>query len=233
MKTYPLFALIEDSPVLVVGGGSVGERKVLDLLEAGALVTVVSPALTPVLQNLAEQGVIRHLDQEFFPELVEGMALVVGATDDREVNIAVSVACRRRGIFVNIVDDPELCTFIVPAQVKRGGLTIAISTGGASPALARKIRERLEEVFGPEYGSYLELLQAVRERLLAARRGHPDNARVFHRLVAGPLPEALARRDREQLLCILTGECGDAVDAETLAAVVEEILAKCEACEAP
>jgi siroheme synthase-like protein len=226
MKTYPLFALIDGSPVLVVGGGAVGERKVLDLLAAGALVTVASPQVTPVLANLAEQGAIRHLAQEFFPELVEGMALVVGATDDLEVNAAISAAARSRGIFVNIVDQPELCTFIVPAQVKRGDLTIAVSTGGASPALARKIRERLEEVFGPEYGPYLELLQQVRQRLLAVRRGHPDNARIFSRLVAAPLPQVLERQDRHGLVRLLTEACGEVLDAGEIQALVEQVLAK-------
>ncbi|MBM4285083.1 MAG: bifunctional precorrin-2 dehydrogenase/sirohydrochlorin ferrochelatase [Deltaproteobacteria bacterium] len=224
MKTYPMFALIDGAPVLVVGGGAVGERKVLDLLEAGALVTVASPEVTPLLARLADQGAIRHLPQEFYPELVAGSALVVGATDDARVNAAISAAARQRGIFVNIVDQPDLCTFIVPAQVKRGGLTIAVSTGGASPALARKIRERLEEVFGPEYGPYLELLQRVRERLLAVRRGHPDNARLFKRLVDSPLQPALSRGDREGLLHLLREVCGDVLDIDTLRDLVERVV---------
>ena len=182
MKTYPLFALIEDRPCLVVGGGAVGERKVLDLMAAGARVTVVSRELTPDLATLAAQGKIRFIQGDFAASHLDGMTLVVGATDDQEVNRQVSAAAQARGLFVNIVDAPELCTFIVPAQVRRGPLTLAISTGGASPALARKVREELEQQFGPDYGRYLRVLQAVREQVLAGRRGHPENIRLFKAL---------------------------------------------------
>ncbi len=224
MKTYPIFALIADRPCLVVGGGSVGERKVQDLLAAGARVAVVSPDLTPALAALAARGEIRHLRGDFLPEQVEGMALVIGATDYPEVNARVSAAARARGIWVNIVDAPDLCTFIVPAQVRRGDLTLAISTGGASPALARRLREELERHFGPEYGDYLTLLQGVRTRLLKARRGNPDNAALFLRLVDSPLREALSRDDMHAVRQILEEVLGEVLGAEAL----EEILRQCK-----
>jgi len=220
MQTYPVFALIAGKPCLVVGGGSVAARKVQDLLAAGARVTVVSPALTPGLAALAAKGEIRHLQADFQKEQVEGMALVIGATDDQEVNAQVSAAAQARGIWVNIVDQPDLCTFIVPAQVRRGELTLAISTGGASPALARKIREELELHFGPEYGHYLVLLQAVRSQLLAGRRGNPDNAVLFHRLVDSPLLPALSRGDMKEARQILQEILGQVLSA----AALEEIL---------
>ncbi|MFZ2089621.1 MAG: NAD(P)-dependent oxidoreductase, partial [Desulfobaccales bacterium] len=116
MKTYPIFALIDDRPVLVVGGGAVGERKVQDLLVAGARVTVVSREITPALAELAAAGRLRFIKGDFDPKHLEGMTLVVGATDDQEVNRRVSAAAQARGLFVNIVDAPDLCTFIVPAQ---------------------------------------------------------------------------------------------------------------------
>jgi precorrin-2 dehydrogenase/sirohydrochlorin ferrochelatase len=222
MQTYPLFVLIHGKPCLVVGGGSVAARKVQDLLAAGALVTVVSPELTPALAALAGQGKIRHLQGDFQEEQVAGMALVIGATDDMAVNAQVSAAAQARSIWVNIVDQPELCTFIVPAQVRRGELTLAISTGGASPALARKIREELEGLFGPEYGPYLALLQAMRSRVLAARRGDPDNAALFKRLVASPLQKTLAQGDRARVAALLRELLGGALspqDLEDLAAL--------------
>jgi len=224
MKTYPMFALLSDKPCLVVGGGAVGERKVLDLLEAGARVTVVSRTLTPALAKLAAQGEIIYLAGDFATEQVESMALVMGATNDEQVNARVSAAARSRGIWVNIADAPELCTFIVPAQVRRGELTLAISTGGASPALARKLREELQGRFGPEYGPYLTLLKKVREQLLSARRGHGENPQLFHRLVSGPLKEALAQRDRDRAVGLLKETLGHALAPDTLAALVDEVL---------
>ncbi len=222
MKTYPLFALIEDRPVLVVGGGIVGERKVRDLMAAGARVTVVSRELTPGLTALAAQGKIRVIQGDFTAPHLDGMTLVVGATDDQEVNRQVSAAAKDRGLFVNIVDAPELCTFIVPAQVRRGPLTLAISTGGASPALARKVREQLEQQFGPAYGRYLRVLQAVRDRVLVLRRGHPENLRLFQGLVTGPLQEAIAREDRPRALAVLERALGEVLASEDLAAALNE-----------
>ncbi|MFZ5450840.1 MAG: precorrin-2 dehydrogenase/sirohydrochlorin ferrochelatase family protein [Thermodesulfobacteriota bacterium] len=222
MQTYPLFALIADRPCLVVGGGAVGERKVQDLLAAGARVTVVSPELTPGLAALAAQGEIRYLADDFQEEQVKGMALVIGATDDMEVNAKVSAAAQALGVMVNIVDQPHLCTFIVPAQVRRGDLTLAISTGGASPALARKLREELEGHFGPEYGPYLALLQAVRTRLLAARRGDPKNAVLFKQLVDSPLLSALSRKDLQEVRRILQEILGQVLDAAALEEILEQ-----------
>jgi precorrin-2 dehydrogenase/sirohydrochlorin ferrochelatase len=222
MKTYPLFALIEDRPCLVVGGGAVGERKVQDLLAAGAKVTVVSKDLTPRLVDLAAAGQIKAIQGDFSPEYLDGMILVVGATDDQQVNREVSAAAQARHLLVNIVDAPDLCTFIVPAQVRRGPLTIAVSTGGASPALARQMREELEQRFGPEYGRYLRLLEAVRHRVLARRRGHPENPRLFQRLVAGPLQEALSREDRPRALAILEEALGEVLSSEELAAALDQ-----------
>jgi len=222
MKTYPLFALIEDRPVLVVGGGVVGERKVRDLLAAGARVTVVSRELTPGLIELAARGNIQVVQGEFAAKHLDGMTLVVGATDDREVNRQVSAAAKSRGLFVNIVDEPELCTFIVPAQVRRGPLTLAISTGGASPALARKVRQELEEQFGPDYGRYLRVLQGVRDRVLARRRSHPDNLSLFQGLVTGPLQDAITRGDRLRALAVLEQALGQVLASEELAAALDE-----------
>jgi precorrin-2 dehydrogenase/sirohydrochlorin ferrochelatase len=222
MRTYPIFAIIEDKPCLVVGGGAVGERKVQDLMAAGGRVTVVSRTLTPELADLAARGEIRYLAEDFREAQVEGMALVMAATDDPQVNARVSAAAQARAIWVNVADDPEHCTFIVPAQVRRGELTLAISTGGASPALARHLREELQQHFGPEYGPYLDLLQRVRTRLLAERRSHPDNGPLFTRLVNSPLKEAVARGDRARVVSLLHEVLGSVISTPVLGELVSQ-----------
>lgn len=222
MQTYPVFAIIIDKPCLVVGGGAVGERKVQDLIRAGARVTVVSREITPTLAQMAANEEIGYLKEDFAERHLEGMVLVMGATDDPQVNARVSAAAQARGMWVNIADAPQLCTFIVPAQVRRGDLLVAITTGGASPALARKLRLELEQHFGPEYGPYLALLQGVRHRLLKARRGISDNAALFHRLVDSPLREALTRRDRQGVQKLLKEILGTALSPSDLAEVVEK-----------
>jgi precorrin-2 dehydrogenase/sirohydrochlorin ferrochelatase len=224
VKTYPIFAIIEDKPCLVVGGGAVGERKVADLLVAGARVTVVSRTLTPELAALAERGEIRYLPEDFTAPQVEGMALVMAATDDPEVNAAVFAAAQARAIWVNVADDPEHCTFIVPAQVRRGELTLAISTGGASPALASQLRQDLQQQFGPEYGPYLDLLKRVRTRVLTERRAHPDNGPLFHRLVRSPLREAVAQGDRVRVLKLLHEVLGSVLSTTVLGELVSQAL---------
>jgi siroheme synthase-like protein len=224
MKTYPIFAIIEDKPCLVVGGGAVGERKVLDLMTAGARVTVVSRTLTPELAALAERGEIKYLPDDFTEAQVEGMTLVMAATDDRKVNARVSAAAQARSIWVNVADDPEYCTFIVPAQVRRGELTLAISTGGASPALARQLRQEFQQHLGPEYGPYLDLLQRLRTRLLTERRAHPDNGPLFHRLVQSPLREAVAQGDRARVLKLLHEVLGSVLSTPVLGELVSQAL---------
>ena len=224
VKTYPIFAIIEDKPCLVVGGGAVGERKVADLMAAGARVTVVSRTLTPELAALASRGKIRYLPDDFTEAQVEGMTLVMAATDDRKVNAAVSAAAQARSIWVNVADDPEYCTFIVPAQVRRGELTLAISTGGASPALARQLRQEFQQHLGPEYGPYLDLLQRLRTRLLTERRAHPDNGPLFHRLVQSPLREAVAQGDRARVLKLLHEVLGSVLSTPVLGELVSQAL---------
>ncbi|HAY22062.1 MAG TPA: siroheme synthase, partial [Desulfobacterales bacterium] len=138
MRVYPVFLNIDGRPCLVVGGGAIGERKVQDLLLAGARVSVVSREATPTLLDLARRGEILYRQEDFTPEHLDGMVLVIGATNNLQTNREISAAAQARGLPVNIVDAPALCTFIVPATVRRGELTLAIGTGGQSPALAKK-----------------------------------------------------------------------------------------------
>jgi len=216
MKSYPVCLCLQGEPCLVVGGGGVGERKALDLLAAGARVTVVSPEFTPGLAELAARGRLTCVPGPFAPEHLEGMALVIAAAGDPDANRAVAAAARQRRLPVNIVDAPELGTFIVPATVRRGHLTIAVSTGGASPALARQVRRQLEDWFGPEYEPYLSLLARLRELILSRRRHYPDNRALFTALVDSPLREALAQGDLPRVRAVIQDILGGIISPAVL-----------------
>lgn len=175
MRTYPICLIgLEDCVVLVIGGGGVATRKVKSLVEAGAMVTVISPEFDQGLRDLAESGKIHLVQRAYHSGDLLSMdspskrpALVIAATDVPEINQAVWQEARQIGCLVNVVDDPEHSNFIVPAMVGYGELKISISTGGASPALARRLREKLADVIGPEYGVLAELMAELRPDLRA------------------------------------------------------------------
>ncbi|WNL44212.1 siroheme synthase CysG [Dyella sp. BiH032] len=177
MKLYPLFADLKGLPVLVVGGGGVARRKVVALCEAGALVRVGAPQLEPELAAWADDGRIAWLRGAYESAWLDGVWLVVAATDDRELNARIAADAGERRIFANIVDDAALSRFHVPAIVDRSPLTIAISTAGAAPALASRLRETLERVVDHAFGELVRLAQRHRARItgrfvdLAERRG--------------------------------------------------------------
>jgi precorrin-2 dehydrogenase/sirohydrochlorin ferrochelatase len=166
---YPIFLDLRGKRCVVVGGGPVAERKVVMLLERDAAVTVVSPALSPGLREMARRGAVRVVEREYRKGDLEGAFLAIAATDDAPVNAAVSSEARERRALVNVVDGPDDSDFIVPSLVRRGDITVAVSTGGRSPALARKLRTVLEGTLTPEYASVLDIVSDVREEL--ARRG--------------------------------------------------------------
>lgn len=208
MRYYPAFLDLDRKPCLVVGGGAVAERKVETLLKSGARVTVVSPAITARLRSLASSGEITHARRGYHAGDIDGMALVVTAAGPRDVNRRVAEDAAAAGVLVNSVDDPANCSFVVPSIVERGGLTIAISTGGAAPALARRLRQELEEVCGPEYAVVVEIMGAVRRRLLRAGTGRADKDRALTALAASPLAELIRRGDRAGINRLLGSVAG-------------------------
>ncbi len=163
-KYYPILLNIQDKKCLVVGGGNVAWRKVCSLKDAGARVTVVSPEFCP---EMGKETGIERIQQKYEEGFLNGVLVVVASTDDEEVNKKVYYDAVKRGILVNVVDRPEFCSFIVPATIIRGDLIISISTGGASPSLARNIRESLEKQFGDEYGEFAGLLSEMRRKILS------------------------------------------------------------------
>ncbi len=162
---YPMFVDLTGKPVLVVGAGKIAGRKVDSLLESGAEITVVSPEADEHLTKLGESGVIKLVSGCFDERYLDDKWLVIAATDDCKVNKMVFDCCEERRIFCNVVDVPEYCRFHVPARVQRGGLQIAVSTSGKSPALAKKIKKELADQYGPEYENLLEVLDYIRNRI--------------------------------------------------------------------
>jgi len=164
-KYYPICVDLNRRRCLVVGAGKVAARKVRSLLETGALVRVVSPDAVEEVAELAGEGKIDWQKKTFAKSDLEGVFLVVGAAGDPEVNRQVCEAADSASILINIADEPGLCNFILPSVIRRGEFQIAISSGGASPVLARKIREVLEHRFGSHYGELVEELSRIREGL--------------------------------------------------------------------
>jgi precorrin-2 dehydrogenase/sirohydrochlorin ferrochelatase len=153
---------------VVVGGGAVAERKVRTLIASGARITVVAREAGAGIEKLAEDRAIIIHRRNVSEDDVQGNYLVIAATDDHDTNREIAGWARRAGALVNVVDSPEESDFFVPALVQRGDLTIAISTSGKIPALARKIREELEAQFGQEYAQYVALLEEARKRIYAS-----------------------------------------------------------------
>jgi len=198
MRYYPIALKIKGRDCVVVGGGEVAERKARSLLAADAQVTVVAPQATPGLRQLAATGRIQWLQREVASGDLMGAAVVIVATDDPQRNLRVCRQARAQGALVNVVDDPAHCDFIAPAVVRRGSVTIAVSTGGKSPALAAEIRRRIEHTIGDEYGALADLLGEMRGRV---RTAIPDAARrtaFWHSLAQMDLLLDLLRQSDEQ-----------------------------------
>ncbi len=180
---YPVCLEITGQRCTVVGGGSVAERKVVGLLAAGARVLVISPILTDILIGLALEGRVEWLERGYQSGDLSGALLVFAATDSRDVQEAVVREANRTGQLVNVIDAPASCSFQVPAVVRRGDLTLAVSTGGKSPAVAAMVRGQLEENFGMEYAQLLDLMAWIRERELSGNREPAERKRVFKKIL--------------------------------------------------
>jgi siroheme synthase-like protein len=163
MRYYPVFLDIADKPVVVIGGGTIAEQKIGGLLDAGAKVTIVSPELNETLTELRDAGRLTHVEREYEPGDIEGYELVFVATDSRAENEKVWAEGRERHIWVNAVDDVPNCDFVMPGVIRKGDLTLAISTAGKSPAMARKVREDLETFLTEDDSALLDLAAEVRK----------------------------------------------------------------------
>lgn len=185
MSLYPIFLKLEQHKVLIVGGGSIAEQKIEGVLRSARDVTVIAPEVTEKVARWAREGRIKHLKEEYRAGKAQGYFLVIAATDSEVVNRAVYDEARASGALANAVDDPEYCSFYAPAVVARGDFQIAISTGGASPALAQRVRQELERQYGPEYDSWISWLGRTRSALREALPQGESRKQLIRSLALG------------------------------------------------
>ena len=213
MKTYyPVSLDITGKRCVIVGGGTVAERKAERLIACGAQVALVSRMLTPLLEDRKRANAIEHIDTDYERQTLQGAFLVICATDRDDVNAQVSQDALSLGLLVNIVDDPDRCNFILPSLVRQGDLSIAVSTSGKSPALARKIRQELQKQYGPEYRSLLEIMGSLRKQILAQGHAAEMNRSVFNTLVHSDMLQAIREGSRDRVKQIILDTCGIDMD---------------------
>ena len=218
MKHYPVFLSLTDKPCVVVGGGAVAERKVESLLNAGGMVTVVSPNLTDQLSHLAKESEITYVNREYQADDIREAFLVVAATDNSKVNQAIAELANKTNTMVNVVDASHLSNFIVPSVLDRSPVTVAVSTGGASPVLARQLRMKLESMIPSSCGELAGITEEYREKVkqkFATPEGRKDfwentlKSAFVELVYAGQVKEARKLLDdllEQEVTCAQIGE---------------------------
>jgi precorrin-2 dehydrogenase/sirohydrochlorin ferrochelatase len=203
---YPAFLELTGRLCVVIGGGRVAERKIKTLLECGAKVKVISPEVTSGIERLYQEGKLTLEKRPYQEGDLEGAWLVIAATSDPEVQKQVFEEAESRRIFCNVVDVPERCSFIVPSVIRRGELCLAISTSGASPALARRIRERLEKEFDSSWEQHLRLMRHIRKEVLSSGLSPQEREVKLKRLAMVPFYSYLRRKEYALIRSILKSE---------------------------
>jgi len=198
MRTHPVFLRLEGRRCVIVGGDAPAVAKARGCAEAGAEVTVVAPEVG------ADLAGIRHVDREYRPGDLAGAVLAYASTRDPELIRRLTDEAQRERVLLNVIDEPEACTFIAPAVVRRGDLQIAIGTGGASPGLAARLRRELEARLGPEWAPFVAILGGVR----AALAGDPARTEVVRKLLASPLLELVRQGRSQEVDALLAREAG-------------------------
>jgi precorrin-2 dehydrogenase / sirohydrochlorin ferrochelatase len=205
---YPVYIQLQDQPCIVIGGGKIAEGKVDGLLAAHARVTVISPALTTRLHHMAEEKQITYLAHAYQPGDLTGAFLVICATDQVEINHQVWQEATANRQLVNVVDDTPRCNFIAPSILRKGDLTIAISTSGKAPALAVRLKERFQRELGPEYERFLELAGELREPLARHISDFETRKSLWYELVDSEILDVLARGDESSARQIISRVVG-------------------------
>ncbi len=213
---YPVNLDISGRLCLVVGGGRVAARKISALLLSGAVVRVVSPETCSKVRRLSEEGRVELIERAFQDDDLTGVFLVFAATNAPAVQHRIAEQARRREVLLNSAENPGLSSFLVPARVRRGDLLLAVSTGGASPALSALLKRKLALQFGPEYALLVQLMAAVRTMVPLGKEHAPDNRTLFHDLLALPILETIRERDWDRLRALLHSALPAGIDGDLL-----------------
>ena len=210
MSYFPIFLQMTGRRCLVIGGGAVAERKIAGLLEAGATVTVISPDISETIARWSKENSINFIARRYRSGDLAGYELVFVATDAAEINTAVYHEGRQRSVWVNSADDPAHCDFILPSVLRRGELTVAVSSGGNSPALARTIREDLEFYFTGEYELLTQLAAEVRGELQRRSIAVPFDS--WRKALSGEVRQILMRGDLARARAVLLKDLAVTLD---------------------
>ncbi|MFZ1576546.1 MAG: siroheme synthase CysG [Chromatiaceae bacterium] len=210
MDLLPIFLDIRDQPCLVVGGGMVAARKVASLRRAHARIHLVAPELTPELQDQADAGDLIHCDRNFKDKDIKGMRLIITATGDRKTNQRVARLAKASGIPVNVVDQPEACSFLLPSVIDRSPVVVAVSTTKASPVLARLLRTRLESMIPAGYGRLADLCAHYRDAVKARFADERDRRRFWDRVLVGGIADRVFSGHLEEADAVMARELAEA-----------------------
>jgi uroporphyrin-III C-methyltransferase/precorrin-2 dehydrogenase/sirohydrochlorin ferrochelatase len=211
MTNFPIFLKLENRPCLVVGGGRVAARKIKQLLKANATVTVIAPKISSLLNKFVEEKKITFLEKSYERTDIAFMELVIAATNDREVNNKIAEHAKSKKIMINVVDNPDAGTFIMPSVIDRSPVMVAVSTGGASPILTRLLRARLEILIPANYGKLASLVSRFRETIKGKFPSVKERRRFWEQILQGPIAELLYTGQDKKALKLLekkiTNEC--------------------------
>lgn len=208
MPYYPVCLDLKDRVAVVIGGGAVAARKAESLAHYGAKVIAVAPRFSEEFASIE----VERRERGYEPHDLDGATLAFAATDNADINNAVAEECRKRGILVNVADDTELCDFIVPAVIERGSIQLAISTGGKSPALARRVKADLQKALGGEYAEVNDILGELRDRAKTSPKLPHDRDRkaFFDELLGRGILELLRDGRRDEAHAIIRSACAEA-----------------------
>lgn len=224
MTYYPINLDITDRECVVVGGGSVALRKIRSLLGSEARVTVISPWVVAEIEELAINDKLACHRRGYQRGDLENAFLAFAATDNPDVQREVAKEAKEKGVFLNIVDDPDSCDFQIPATIRRGELLIAVSTGGNSPAISRMVRQELEDIFGLEYAALIFLFAKIREQLIPGPTSSNDNKKMFRELLLSNILDPVREGDWEEVKGLLHKHLPETLPTDDLMAQLKEFV---------